>query len=139
MRSLIDSLATLSRVNSSVLKMDSCVLESIVEQEWQELKQHAREKQAMMSMNGLPVLEGDILQYRRLFRNLLENAIRFSKTGNPLSVQITAQAVSSKEKHSFGLPADTAYYKIEFRDNGIGFRQEYSEKIFRPFVRLHGK
>jgi signal transduction histidine kinase len=74
-----------------------------------------------------------------LFRNLLENAIRFSKKDNPPDIQVSAQAVTGKEKNSYGLQKDTNYFKITCSDNGIGFRQEYAEKIFRPFVRLHGK
>jgi K+-sensing histidine kinase KdpD len=139
MRSLIDSLATLSRVSSATLKVDSCVLETIVEQEWQELRQLSKQKNAVFTTSALPILEGDSLQYRHLFRNLLENAIRFSKKDEPARVHISAQVISTKEKKSYGLRSDANYYKIECSDNGIGFRQEYAEKIFRPFVRLHGK
>jgi signal transduction histidine kinase len=139
MRSLIDSLATLSRITSATLKVDSCSLETIVEHEWQELKSLIKGKTALITTSSLPILEGDTLQYKYLFRNLLENAIRFSKTDGPVEVHISSQAISSKEKNSYGLHSDTNYFKIECRDSGIGFRQEYAEKIFRPFVRLHGK
>jgi signal transduction histidine kinase len=139
MRSLIDSLATLSRISSSTLKVDSCNLENIVAQEWTEIKLHSKSIQANIELSSLPVVEGDAQQYRHLFRNLLDNAIRFRRKDESLNVTISAQGVSSKERHSYGLQADTSYFKIECKDNGIGFKQEFSEKIFRPFVRLHGK
>lgn len=139
MRSLIDSLATLSRVSSANLKIESCMLEGIIEQEWRELRMGSKDNAATIRTFSLPVIEGDALQYHHLFRQLLENAIRFAKKESPLNVQISGQAISGKERVSFGLPAGTSYFKIECKDNGIGFRQEYAEKIFRPFVRLHGK
>jgi len=139
MRSLIDSLATLSRVTTASLKVDSAPLETIVEHEWRELKMVTRDKFAVLTTSSLPVVEGDALQYRHLFRELLENAMRFGRKDRRLEINISAVPINGKEKISFGLPTGLEYYKIVCRDNGIGFRQEYAEKIFRPFVRLHGK
>ena len=34
-------------------------------------------------------------------------------------------------------PVSKFYYKISFVDNGLGFEQEYAEKIFLLFNRLH--
>jgi signal transduction histidine kinase len=139
MRSLIDSLATLSRVTTASLKIDNAPLETIVEHEWRELKMMMRDKFAILTTASLPTIDGDALQYRHLFRELLENAMRFSRKDKRLEINITAQPMSGKEKSVYGLRAGTEYYKIVCQDNGIGFRQEYAEKIFRPFVRLHGK
>lgn len=139
MRSLIDSLATLSRVTTASLKVDHAPLETIVEHEWRELKMMTKDKFAILTTSSLPVIEGDPLQYRHLFRELLENAMRFGRKDRRLEINISASPISGKEKMAFGLPAGTEYFKIVCKDNGIGFRQEYAEKIFRPFVRLHGK
>lgn len=139
MRSLIDSLATLSRVTTASLKVDNAPLETIVEHEWRELKMMTRDKFAILTTSSLPVIEGDALQYRHLFRELLENAMRFSRKDRRLEINISAAPITGKEKTAYGLPVGTDYYKITCKDNGIGFRQEYAEKIFRPFVRLHGK
>jgi light-regulated signal transduction histidine kinase (bacteriophytochrome) len=139
MRSLIDSLATLSRVTTASLKIENAPLETIVEHEWRELKMMTRDKFAILTTSSLPVITGDALQYRHLFREMLENAMRFSRKDKRLEINISAQPLSGKEKSTYGLPGGTEYYKIICKDNGIGFRQEYAEKIFRPFVRLHGK
>ena len=139
MRSLIDSLATLSRVTTASLKADTCPLETIVEHEWRELKMVSKDKFAILTTSALPVIEGDPVQYRHLFRELLENAMRFSRRDKRAEIHVSAQPMTGKEKASFGLPSAADFFKIVCKDNGIGFRQEYAEKIFRPFVRLHGK
>ena len=83
--------------------------------------------------------KGDAEQYCCLFKNLLENAIKFSKKDSVPNIQIRSSVVSPEEKDQFNLEGDRLYYKIEITDNGIGFKKDYTEKIFRPFVRLHGK
>jgi signal transduction histidine kinase len=139
MRSLIDSLATLSRVTTASLRADTCPLETIVEHEWRELKMLSKDKFALLTTATLPVIEGDPVQYRHLFRELLENAMRFSRKDRRVEIHVGAQQMTGKEKASFGLPTTVDFYKIVCKDNGIGFKPEYAEKIFRPFVRLHGK
>ncbi len=139
MRSLIDSLATLSRVTTASLKVDHAPLETIVEHEWRELKMVAKDKFAILTTSSLPTIDGDTLQIRHLFRELLENAMRFARKDRRLEINVSATQISGKEKVAFGLRTGAEYFKIVCRDNGIGFRQEYAEKIFRPFVRLHGK
>lgn len=139
MRSLIDNLAILSRVSSGNLKPSPFALETLVRDEWQELRQIVGEKKALISTDSLPEIEGDVSQYRQLFRQLLTNSIRFSKNDEVPAIHIRAQTVTDKEKKWHGLDPDVRYCKIEIRDNGIGFKQEYAEKIFRPFLRLHGK
>lgn len=139
MRSLIDNLAILSRVTSGGLKPVTCAIETIVQEEWQNLRHEVNEKKAVLSTGSLPELEGDTAQYRQLFRQILSNSLRFSKNGEPPAIRIHSSVVNDKEKQAHGLAQDTDYFKIEISDNGIGFKPEYAEKIFRPFLRLHGK
>jgi light-regulated signal transduction histidine kinase (bacteriophytochrome) len=37
------------------------------------------------------------------------------------------------------LPAKKDFHKFTFSDNGIGFSEEYSQRIFELFSRLHNK
>ena len=57
----------------------------------------------------------------------------------PAEINIQSSVLSSGEKDYFKLQQEKKYYKIEIADKGIGFKNEDAEKIFRPFVRLHGK
>jgi signal transduction histidine kinase len=139
MRSLIDDLSVLAKVSSGKREYTSCKLNSIIEQSLEDLPLTAKEKEAVINKYSLPEIEGDAEQYYCLFRNLIENAIKFSKKDTTPEIHIQSSVLNDNEKDQFHLPPDRLYYKIEIADNGIGFKKEFSEKIFRPFVRLHGK
>jgi len=76
----------------------------------------------------------------QLFFNLMSNSLKFAKADIPLEITI-------KVNHSPQL--DTPFYKklnkalhyveIIFIDNGIGFDQQFGEKIFNIFQRLNNR
>ena len=75
---------------------------------------------------------------RQVFQNILTNALKFSKKeGKPL-VRIEAARIAERD---FDSPEaeNGDYYKISISDNGIGFDEQYREKIFTIFQRLHTK
>jgi signal transduction histidine kinase len=138
MRSLIDGLALLSQIISDKKEYNSCNIEVIVQQTLADLQPIIKEKKAVITTSTLPLIEGDAKQYSQLFKNLLDNAIKFSKEDTSLVIDIRSVNVTGEEKSYFNLQPERPYYKIEISDNGIGFKQDFAENIFRPFVRLHG-
>ena len=86
----------------------------------------------------LPVIEAQAPQMKQLFSNILSNALKFRKPGVPPVITIKCSTIAPGEVESLNLK-DDRYYKITISDNGIGFEQEYAEKIFQIFQRLHGK
>jgi len=80
---------------------------------------------AEVTISDLPVIQGDRDQLVQLFQNLIANAIKFCRTGIPL-IHIDADDTSVEE------------IVLRIRDNGIGIAAEHLDKIFQPFVRLHG-
>lgn len=72
----------------------------------------------------LPPIEGDAVRLREVFQNLLENAAKFSRRGNPLQVEITVKATGNGQ------------LLCTIRDNGIGIPPPYLERIFGLFERL---
>jgi signal transduction histidine kinase len=75
----------------------------------------------------------------QLFSNIVSNAIKFHKPGTPPVIHIASSELTEAEKRTFKLPLAADYYRIAISDNGIGFEDEYRERIFQVFQRLHGK
>ena len=98
------------------------------------------QKQAVIASHGLPVIEAIPLQMTQLFGNLISNSLKYSREGVPVVLSITATPLSAEDAEKHGLNINAGpFINIEFRDNGIGFKQEYAEQIFNIFQRLHGK
>ncbi len=95
------------------------------------------QKNATVEYTNLPVIEAIPLQMSQLFGNLVSNSLKYARPGIPPQIHITARELSPAEAMVEG--HDGKAYRIEFKDNGIGFGQEYAEKIFNIFQRLHGK
>ena len=138
MRSLIDGLTILSQIIADKREYTSCNIETIIEKTLADLQPIIKEKKAVITTSALPLAEGHLKQYNQLFRNLLDNAIKFSKEDTSPIINIRSTNITDEEKSYFKLQPEKQYCKIEISDNGIGFKQEYAENIFRPFVRLHG-
>jgi signal transduction histidine kinase len=78
-------------------------------------------------------------QMKQLFVNIINNSIKFRKPYVQPIISIEASIMSSKEKANANLSNTMTYHKIQITDNGIGFENEYANKIFQVFQRLHGK
>ncbi len=98
------------------------------------------QKKATISYSGLPVIQAIPLQMAQLFGNLLSNSLKYSSTTARPVITVSASLLPREELAYFISPdVQVDYYKIEFKDNGIGFKQEYADRIFNIFQRLHGK
>lgn len=96
------------------------------------------QKNAAILYDELETIEAVPLQMNQLFFNLLGNALKFSKTEIEPLITIKGNRLSNEEKECHSqLQSDRDYYKITFTDNGIGFKQQYSDKIFTVFQRLN--
>lgn len=126
MQSLVESLLKYSKVAVRELACQWIDLKVIVDEVLADLEITLAETKGIVKVEQLPSLEADPVQMRQLFQNLICNALKFHKKGEPPSVHLTSSA-DGKEN-----------LEIRVRDNGIGIDSKYSEGIFHPFVRLHG-
>lgn len=139
MRSIIENLATLFKIGLAADEKNICNTENILTGILNKYQQQLTEKKIKITSAKLPPVIGNNNQINLLFSHLIDNAIKFSRNeGGIITIENTN--VSKEEKDLYGLSTSPyAYCKIMISDNGIGFRQEFSKKIFFPFVRLNGK
>jgi signal transduction histidine kinase len=138
MRSLIDNLAEWAQADQGSVLESSCHLGEVVRRVTQELQEEINERHASISVGDLPLVAGKPDRYAQLFRNLFENALKFSRAGILPRIDVVTTTILPEDmRHVDGLPA--SYCRIDVTDNGIGFDRADAEKIFTPFVRLHPK
>lgn len=139
MKSIIDDLLNYSHQTAEAQVFTPVNLNKIAEEVEDDLELVISEKKATIVKDVLPVINGVPGQINQLFFNLFSNALKFSKPGIPVRIQIKYSQPSKEESSVKGLYTHQPYIKISFTDNGIGFDQEYAEQIFSLFKRLHAK
>lgn len=97
------------------------------------------QKGATVRADKLPTINAIPVQMSQLFGNLIGNALKFSRSEVPPMISITVSDSTSEELEYSSLDPTLDYYTIQFRDNGIGFKEEHGEQIFAIFQRLHRK
>jgi signal transduction histidine kinase len=73
-----------------------------------------------------------------MFHALLDNALTYHKEGVAPVIKITHKEVNVNDIGAKGLPTlQKEYHAITIEDNGIGFENDFKEKVFQLFRRLH--
>ena len=138
MRVLIKDLLHFSRINKAEKIFEEADLNYLLETAKHELAPTIEEKKARIESNELPTLNVIPFQIQQLFINLISNSLKYSKENSIPIIEINCEMIDAHEVEI--LPDNNIkYYKITFKDNGIGFEQEYAAKIFILFNRLHNK
>ncbi|AZU05175.1 PAS/PAC sensor signal transduction histidine kinase [Glycocaulis alkaliphilus] len=125
MRRLIDDLLSYSRASKRPLAVNAVDMDAMMKDILAELELMADDAAANIEISSLPVVDGDPTLLRLLMQNLFSNALKYRK-GEGVSVSISA----AREKNG---------WKFTVADDGIGFDPRFSEKVFAPFQRLHGR
>jgi two-component system NtrC family sensor kinase len=133
MQTLIQDLLSYARVTSKGQPFGPIDLQEIAEGVLSDLEMRLETTGGRVDVGKLPRIEGDGLQMRQLFQNLIGNALKYHKPEVPPIVSVSAQPIEGPD--SGGDPC----WKIVVQDNGIGFEEEYEERIFAMFQRLHGR
>lgn len=86
----------------------------------------------------LPTISGYNNQLQLLFTSLIDNALKFAKPLSQVQIDITYQKVDSKSLAVENIiDAQQQYHLIAICDNGIGFDNQFIDKMFQIFQRLH--
>ena len=134
MQGLIEDLLSLSRVTTQANPFEPVDLNGVAEEVLSDLEARLEETGGTVEVGDLPTVEADRLQMRQLLQNLIGNALKFHKDGEPPVVRVYVQSEPPMAT-SGGRPR----YRLVVEDDGIGFDEEHLSRIFVPFERLHGR
>jgi chemotaxis family two-component system sensor kinase Cph1 len=134
LRSLIDDLAEYSRVGRASDPFTPWALNDMLDDVKADLGVQIGALGATIRSGALPVIMCDGVQMRQVMQNLISNALKYR---HPDRVpEISVGAVVRQGTLVAGSPAGPLL-ELTVTDNGVGFDQRHSERIFEPFQRLH--
>ena len=125
MTDLINGLLQLVRLRKSGQPIAPVSFQRLLEEAEISLQAAIRESQASIEHGPLPALVVDPVQFSQVLQNLISNAIRY-RSAEPPRIRIQARR-------------DRGNWIFSVADNGCGFDQEFAERIFGLFQRLHGR
>ena len=125
MQGYIDDLLQYSRVTRENLSCQNNDIREVVSEAIEELEILIQESNGEIIVKELPILKVSKFHMKQLFLNLLNNALKFHTAGEYPRIEIDSRKM------------DNEYWEIRISDNGIGFKQKYLDRIFKPFQRLN--
>jgi len=138
MSTLISDVLNFSTILHGDIAFESVDLNDVLSETIEDFDLLITEKDAVIQKHQLQVIEAVRLQIKQLFYNLLSNALKFSRKDVTPVISITSRILPAGEvQANDALDPKLTYCEICFKDNGIGFQQEYAERIFLIFRRLH--
>ncbi len=125
MRRRLQDLVRYKLLTARLEKMQLIDLSNTVRMAADFLKDDFEICEGVLETGSLGVIEADEDQMVQLFQNLLDNALKFRGNKSP-RIRISARM-------------EDKACEIRIEDNGIGFEAQYSERIFKPFQKLHSQ
>jgi PAS domain S-box-containing protein len=126
MRQIILDLLEYSRVGKANEEIQSVDINELVSEIELLLRKIIREKKAKIISKNLPVIETYRTPLMQIFSNLIGNSLKYAKDDVAAEIEISCVDLGDK-------------WKFAIKDNGIGIEEEYFNKIFVIFQRLHHK
>lgn len=136
MQNLLIDLVNYSRTIKGDKVFVETDLNSLVATVMQELSSNIELEDAKIEVSELPVLNAIPFQIKQLFINLISNALKYRKEDVTPQIVIYEGLITVEDMLEYGIANENDYHKIVVGDNGIGFKQEYADKIFQLFKRL---
>lgn len=130
---LIKDLLVYSRISTGSRSREVVDLNDVVNDVIADLQVQIDETGGRIVRRNLPSVEGDPVQLRQLFQNLISNALKYHKPGVSPEVLVTMEAGTDLNA------AEDGFHEICVSDNGIGISEEFADRIFQPFQRLHSQ
>lgn len=125
MTDLINGLLAVVRLRKTGQATTPVSFEKLLDEAVISLQASIRENQAEVEHGSLPALVVDGVQFSQVLQNLISNAIKYRRA-DPPRIRVEAKR-------------DHTYWTFSVSDNGQGFKQQFAERIFGLFQRLHGR
>ncbi|WNV03271.1 PAS domain S-box protein [Candidatus Methylospira mobilis] len=124
MGQLIDDMLKFSRTGRVELTLSLIDMERLAHEVFEELRPAGAGDRLQLEIEAIPPAMGDSAMMRQVFVNLLSNAIKFSHSRDIARIKVGGSIAGS----------EAVYYVM---DNGVGFDNQYVDKLFGVFQRLH--
>ncbi|TVP50400.1 MAG: PAS domain S-box protein [Mongoliibacter sp.] len=124
MKNIILDLLEFSRVGKDLDNKEVFSLNDLVDEVLYLNRKSVEEKKAIIKSDQLPDIQYFKTPLFQVFKNLIENAIKYSHPHKRPEIKISCEESSD-------------YWTISISDNGIGIEKEYFDKVFILFQRLH--
>jgi chemotaxis family two-component system sensor kinase Cph1 len=135
----VKDLLDLSNISNLPEEMKAVNLDTCIENIKFDLELAIAEKKAIITSNSLGIIKGMPLQIELILKNLIGNALKFSK-GQRSNITISRSNPTPQEiQENTGLNAQQEYVCITVEDDGIGFEEKHAAQIFDVFNRLNNR
>jgi chemotaxis family two-component system sensor kinase Cph1 len=124
MRHLVRDLLAYSRVMHEDVDMSAVDAGQVLAEVVSDIGSHIDQADARVTHGPMPEVVADASQLRQLLQNLISNALKYHPADSRPEIDVTAEERPSE-------------WVFAVRDNGIGIPEEYHERIFGLFKRLH--
>jgi len=125
MKNLVDDLLAYSIVNETKINVKEFQVFELLNQLLIELKQPIKQSNTTVNLLGVnQSIKADLIKIKRVFQNLITNAIKFTKKDESPIIEITGSETKTE-------------WVFSVKDNGIGIDEAYKERIFLLFKKLH--
>jgi two-component system, chemotaxis family, CheB/CheR fusion protein len=139
MQRLIQDLLAFSRVSVAERQFVATDLSLLIEEVKADFKEAITQQKAQIVVQEVCEVYVVPFQFRQLLHNMISNALKFADPTRPPRITIHCRTAMAEKLKVEGLAPLSSYCHISISDNGIGFEQHFSNKIFEVFQKLHGR
>lgn len=121
---LVDNLLSFSQMGRSALRRSDFPLRALIDRTIADLSEETAGRDIEWHIGELPTVHADPAFLQLALRNLLSNALKYTRKRPAAEIRIEAEDQPN-------------HHVIHVRDNGVGFNMKYANKLFGVFQRLH--